>query len=58
LRERSARVSGVEGAEKEKESNVFEGKGREILGMWCREEGEVGNLSLPVASYSGRWKRK
>ena len=54
LRERRARVLGVEGGEKEKQSNVFEGRGREIFGMWYREEGEVANLSLPTASYSKR----
>ena len=54
LREKRARVSSVEDGEKEKQSNVFEGRGREIFGMWYRQEGEVGNLSLPTASYSER----
>ena len=58
LRERRARVLGVEDEGKEKDLSNFEGRGREIFGMWYREEGEVGNLSLPAASYSGRWKRK
>ena len=54
LRERIARVLSVEDEEKEKESRDFEGRWREIFGIWYREEGKVGNLSLPTASYSER----
>jgi len=42
---------------KRRKRAILRGEG-EIFGMWYREEGEMGNLSLSAASYSGRWKRK
>jgi len=57
LRERRTRVSGVEGEEKEKESSVFEGRGRDFRDVVLRRRGS-GKFKSPSRFLLGKVEEK